>query len=61
MTILLQVVELLTHVSKRLRNRPAVQLPVDKLLTQFTDTTSSTALVVLHHYDIIALLNIVFL
>jgi proteasome component ECM29 len=40
-----KVLELLTHVSKRLKSRPAVQLPVEQLLAQFTDHASSAALV----------------
>jgi proteasome component ECM29 len=39
-----QVMELLNHVSKRLKSRPEVQLPVDQLLAQFTDPSSPVPL-----------------
>ena len=41
-----QVLELLTHVSKRVKSRPAVQLPVEQLLAQFTDPASPATVVV---------------
>ena len=43
---LCQVLELLTHVSKRVKSRPAVQLPVEQLLAQFTDPASPATVVV---------------
>lgn len=43
--------EVLTHVNKRLKSRPAVQLPVDALLTQYQTTTSAF----LHNFSIIYL------
>ena len=42
--------ELLNHVSKRLKSRPEVQLPVDQLLAQFTDPSSPAAVVVCYHH-----------
>lgn len=41
--------EVLTHVNKRLKSRPAVQLPVEPLLTQYQTTTSAF----LHNFSII--------
>jgi proteasome component ECM29 len=40
-----KVMELLNHVSKRVKSRLAVQLPVDQLLTQFMDPASPPPLV----------------
>ncbi len=34
----LQVLELLTHISKRIKSRPNVPLPLISLLSVFTDT-----------------------
>ena len=42
----MQVMELLTHISRRLKSRPEVQLPVEQLLLQFTDPSSPPAVVV---------------
>ena len=44
-----KVMEVLTHLNKRLKSRPAVQLPVEGLLHQFK-TTDSTFL---HNFSII--------
>lgn len=44
-----QVMEVLTHVNKRLKSRPMVQLPVEALLQQY-QTTDSTFL---HNFSII--------
>ena len=44
-----KVMELLTHISKRLKSRPAVQLPMDALLTQFSNTESRPKVVVSAH------------
>lgn len=41
--------EVLTHLNKRLKSRPAVQLPVESLLEQFKTTDSSF----LHNFSII--------
>lgn len=41
--------EVLTHVNKRLKSRPLVQLPVEQLLVQY-NTTDSTFL---HNFSII--------
>lgn len=44
-----QVMEILTHVNKRLKSRPLVQLPVESLLVQYQNTDSSF----LHNFSII--------
>lgn len=44
-----KVMEILTHVNKRLKSRPLVQLPVEALLDQY-QTTDSTFL---HNFSII--------
>lgn len=44
-----KVMEILTHVNKRLKSRPLVQLPVEALLDQY-QTTESTFL---HNFSII--------
>ena len=36
-----KVMELLTHVSKRLKSRPTIQLPMEALLAQFSDAKST--------------------
>lgn len=41
--------EILTHVNKRLKSRPLVQLPVESLLDQYQSTDSSF----LHNFSII--------
>lgn len=41
--------EILTHINKRLKSRPAVQLPVEALLAQYQTATSSF----LHNFSII--------
>lgn len=41
--------EVLTHVNKRLKSRPLVQLPVDGLLQQYLETESTF----LHNFSII--------
>lgn len=41
--------EILTHVNKRLKSRPAVQLPVENLFTQYQTTSSAF----LHNFSII--------
>lgn len=41
--------EVLTHVNKRLKSRPLVQLPVEQLLVQYNTTDSSF----LHNFSII--------
>ena len=41
-----KVLELLTHISKRLKSRPAVQLPMDALLGQFANPESPPQIVV---------------
>lgn len=41
--------EILTHVNKRLKSRPLVQLPVDALLDQYLTTDSAF----LHNFSII--------
>lgn len=41
-----KVLELLTHVNKRLKSRPAVQLPMDALLGQFSNPESLPQVVV---------------
>lgn len=41
--------EILTHINKRLKSRPAVLLPVDALLAQYQTATSSF----LHNFSII--------
>ena len=38
--------ELLTHVSKRLKSRPVVQLPIEALLSQFSSSESQPQIVV---------------
>ena len=38
-----QVLELLNHVSRRLKSRPSVLLPVESLLTQFQEPSSPPA------------------
>lgn len=48
-TVRCKVMEILTHVNKRLKSRPAVQLPVESLLDQY-QTTDSTFL---HNFSII--------
>lgn len=45
----IQVMEVLTHLNKRLKSRPMVQLPVEALLQQY-QTTESTFL---HNFSII--------
>lgn len=47
--LMIQVMEVLTHVNKRLKSRPLVQLPVEGLLQQY-QTTDSTFL---HNFSII--------
>lgn len=46
---ILQVMEVLTHLNRRLKSRPMVQLPVEALLQQY-QTTDSTFL---HNFSII--------
>lgn len=41
--------EILTHINKRLKSRPAVLLPVEALLTQYQSSTSTF----LHNFSII--------
>lgn len=42
--------DLLSHVNKRLKTRPKVQLPVDALLTQFSDPKASAFMIVSFSY-----------
>ena len=44
--VCVQVVEILTHVSKRLRSRPEILLPMAALLEQFTSSDSAPQVVV---------------
>ena len=44
MPVWCQVMELLVHVNKRLKSRPAVQLPVETLLLQYQDPAASSFL-----------------
>lgn len=44
-----KVMEVLTHVNKRLKSRPQVQLPVENLLSQYQATSSAF----LHNFSII--------
>lgn len=44
-----KVMEILTHLNKRLKSRPLVQLPVDALLDQYQQTDSAF----LHNFSII--------
>lgn len=44
-----KVMEVLTHLNKRLKSRPLVQLPVEALITQYQTTNSSF----LHNFSII--------
>lgn len=44
-----KVMEVLTHLNKRLKSRPLVQLPVEALITQYQTTSSSF----LHNFSII--------
>lgn len=44
--ITLQVMELLTHVNKRVKTRPQIQLPVEALLVQYQDPSASVFLTV---------------
>ena len=56
-TFFCQVLEILTHVNKRLHSRPAVLLPMATLLARFTDQDSSPQAAVSCHVNIILYLG----
>lgn len=51
-----KVLELLTHVKKRLKSRPAVQLPMDTLLGQFANPESPPQVIVRIQLNILRLI-----
>lgn len=44
-----KVMEILTHINKRLKSRPLIQLPIEPLLRQYQATQSSFELVSLFY------------